>query len=93
MLLRGDVRHGGAAYEYEHVRLHEYWEPIDPKSKSIAFREKHDADDGDNDLHALETDATWNADNAKHNPRRIYCGDVFAYDAVVAAAAAPGLEV
>ena len=84
VLFRGDVRHGGAAYDREHIRLHEYWEPLASTQGTWRFRVKADgSQSAENDLHSLETGATWNASNANNNPKAVYRGPIFSYETVV----------
>ena len=82
VLFRYDVKHGGAAYGSKHIRLHEYWEPT--RAGNIQFRVgNHHASHGGNQLHAIETEASWNKLSARSNPGKIYCGATWAYVVVV----------
>ena len=84
VLFRYDVRHGGAAYTSQHIRLHEYWEPIG--AGDIEFRVGvHFGREGGNQLHAMETGASWNKKSAASNPGKVYRGATFAYDDVAKA--------
>ena len=85
VLFRYDVRHGGAAYTSQHIRLHEYWEPI-IGAGDIEFRVGvHFGREGGNQLHAMETGASWNKKSAASNPGKVYRGATFAYDDVAKA--------
>ena len=73
VLFRYDVRHGGAAYTSQHIRLHEYWEPI-IGAGDIEFRVGvHFGREGGNQLHAMETGASWNKKSAASNPGKRRC--------------------
>ena len=81
VLFRYDVRHGGAAYASRHIRLHEYWEPIG--AGNIEFRVGvHFNGVGGNQLHAMETGASWNKMSARSNPGTVYRGTTWTYDDV-----------
>ena len=90
VLFRYDVRHGGAAYGSRHIRLHEYWEPTG--AEGIKFRVANHHPDGGNQLHAIETGASWNRKRARSNPGKVYCGATWAYaDVANAEMHIPGL--
>ena len=81
VLFRYDVRHGGAAYASRHIRLHEYWEPIG--AEDIEFRVTvHSNGEGGNQLHAMETGASWSKVRARSNPGTVYRGTTWTYDDV-----------
>ena len=82
VLFRYDVKHGGAAYGSKHMRLHEYWEPTGAGNIQFRVGNHHAGQPGGNQLHAIETEASWNKRSARSNPGKIYCGPTWAYDDV-----------
>ena len=86
IIFRGDVWHCGAAYDCEHWRLHEYWQP--ECEDDAALRAVED-EQGELvlTLHALETGerhgGTWSARNAQQDALKRYARyDGHMYDGV-----------
>ena len=67
VLFRYDVKHGGAAYTHKHMRLHEYWEPEGAGTIEFRVALRYAGDTGGNQLHAVETSASWNKMSAAYN--------------------------
>ena len=93
VLFRYDVRHGGAAYASRHIRLHEYWEP--EGAEKIEFRVAtrfNRKQVGGNQLHAMETAASWTTESASSNPGMVYRGPTWRWkDVANADKLIPGL--
>jgi len=79
VLFRYDVKHGGAAYTHKHMRLHEYWEPEGAGTIEFRVALRYAGDAGGNQLHAVETSASWNKMSAAYNPGMVYTGAMQSY--------------
>ena len=82
VLFRYDVKHGGAAYTHKHMRLHEYWEPEGAGTIEFRVALRYAGDAGGNQLHAVETSASWNKMSAAYNPGMVYAGVMQSYEDV-----------
>ena len=92
VLFRYDVKHGGASYTLKHMRLHEYWEPEGAGSIEFRVAVRYTGDHDGNQLHAVETAASWNKKSAVYNPGMVYAGAVQSYaDVADPAKLIPGL--
>ena len=92
VLFRYDVKHGGASYTHKHMRLHEYWEPEGADGIEFRVAVRYTGDHDGNQLHAVETAASWNKKSAVYNPGMVYAGAVQSYaDVADPAKLIPGL--
>jgi hypothetical protein len=92
VLFRYDVKHGGASYTLKHMRLHEYWEPEGAGGIEFRVAVRYTGDHDGNQLHAVETAASWNKKSAVYNPGMVYAGAVQSYaDVADPAKLIPGL--
>ena len=84
-LFRDDTWHGGASYDCEHWRIHEYWEPVD--ASHVEFRRDHD---GELNLHQLEGRKMWEQ-SERYVPPLSYTGPRHSIEDVMSSAALGGV--
>ena len=83
-LFRDDTWHGGASYDCEHWRIHEYWEPVD--ATHVEFRRDHD---GELNLHQLEERQMWER-SERYIPSLSYTGPRHSIEDVMSSATLGG---
>ena len=72
--------------------MSEYWEPQGAGSIEFRVAVRYTGDDDGNQLHAVETAASWNKKSAVYNPGMVYAGAVQSYaDVADPAKLIPGL--